>query len=321
MSITVNIAQAEKYNPGESYYNLDCKLWEHVLARADELHKAAKEARDSIRTCRELEEYAESKRSLFIKSLGGIPYDNTLPLEDKVMGFVDVPGMRIEKIIFKSRPHVYVTANLYLPHKRKNPCGAVLFQLGHAADGKAYEQYQRVARSIASAGLIVMTMDPIGQGERLSYYEPSLGQFIIGPTTQEHQYAGNQCLLAGDNIARYFVADAMRAIDYLISRPEVDPAKIGATGSSGGGTATSMMMICDNRIAAAAPGTFVTNYEEYIRTGNPQDAEQIWANSASDGINHNEILLCFAPKPVMLLTADTDFFTIEGTRDVFNNSM
>lgn len=243
-----------------------------------------------------------------------------LPLNAKVTGVIEEPGLRIEKIIFESRPKVYVTANLYMPEKRKKPCGAVLFQLGHSDIGKSDPQYQRVARAIASCGIVVMVIDPVGQGERLSYYEHSVGKPLIGATVWDHQYAGEQCVLNGNNIARYFIADAMRAVDYLETREEVDKNKIGATGSSGGGTATCYMMVCDPRIKAAAPGTYVTTRRENLYTGSAQDSEQIWFGATENGFDHQELFMCFAPRPVMLLGADSDFFPIEGAEEVINTT-
>ena len=313
----MSISGIEKNDPSRIYYNLKNKLYNHVMLRSEEAFKKAESRRALIKNENELKEYAEKMQKFFIESLGGIPYDKNLPLDARITGVIEEDDLKIEKIIFESRPKVYVTANLYIPKERKEPCGAVLFQIGHAEDGKAAAQYQRVARAICSAGLIVMIMDPVGQGERLSYYEPEISTFMVPPTIGEHQYTGEQCVLIGDSIARYFIADAMRAIDYLSSRPEVDPERIGATGSSGGGTATCHLMVCDKRIKAAAPGTFVTTRRDYFYSGNAQDSEQIWMGATEYGFDHHEVLACFAPKPLMLLTVDSDFFPIEGADEVF----
>lgn len=316
----MSITAIENYNPENWFYALRDKMWGHVAGRSEECFKKAEEARKEIKSIDDLKKYAEEKRSFFIDCLGGIPYDKGLPLNARVTGVIEEPGLRIEKIVFESRPKVYVTANLYIPEKRKNPCGAVVFQCGHTADGKCDSEYQRVVRAIASCGVIVLVYDPVGQGERLSYYEPSLGKPLVAATTWEHMYAGEQCVLTGNNIARYFIADAMRAVDYLISRPEVDSGKIGATGNSGGGTATCHLMMCDPRIQAAAPGTFVTTRRAYLYAGGAQDSEQIWFGATENGFDHHELFMCFAPKPLLLLGVDTDFFPIEGAEEVINIS-
>ena len=230
-------------------------------------------------------------------------------------GTVEGDGFRIEKIIFESRPRHYVTANLYLPLNR--PAGrtaAVLFLSGHHNTAKVVPEYQGVCQTLVRAGLIVLAQDPVGQGERLSYFEPGTQTNPVGIGTRDHDYAGAQGRFLGDTLARYMLHDAMRGIDYLISRPEVDAAKIGVTGNSGGGTQTSLVMLADPRVAAAAPATFIMNRETYQRTGQPQDAEQIWPGFTGAGFDHEDILLAMAPKPVCVLAVTSDFFPIEGTR-------
>lgn len=313
----MGIFHLESHDLGRFYYGLKDKLLLHTMQRAEVCYEKARIRRANIQTKEELEKYAEEMRKGFVDRLGGLPYDNSLPLNAKITGVIEEPGLKIEKVIFESRPKVYVTANLYIPEKRKDPCGAVLFQLGHGEEGKADSDYQHVARIIASAGLIVMVMDPVGQGERFNYYEPHIGRAMVPPCVADHDYAGGQCTLIGDNIARYFIADAMRAVDYLSSRPEVDSEKIGATGSSGGGTQTCHIMVCDPRIKAAAPGTFVTTRKSYSYAGGTQDAEQIRMGGTAAGFDHHEFAICFAPKPLLLLTTDTDFFPIEGANEVY----
>jgi hypothetical protein len=106
----------------------------------------------------------------------------------------------------------------------------------------------------------------------------------------------------------------MRGIDYLLTRPSVDAARIVVTGNSGGGTQTFLVMLADPRIAAAAPATFIPAREIYMWTGQPQDAEQNWFGYTAAGFDHQDILLAMAPKPVCVLAVTSDFFPIEGTR-------
>lgn len=117
--------------------------------------------------------------------------------------------------------------------------------------------------------------------------------------------------------------DQMRAIDYMLTRPEIDPKRIGITGNSGGGTQTVSMMVCDDRIAAAAPATFLTGMREFLYTGMSQDMEQMWPACVEYGFDHVNSLMLFAPKPVAVLALTSDFFPIEGTRksvaDYFDN--
>lgn len=112
-------------------------------------------------------------------------------------------------MIFESRPKSYVTANLYIPEGVKEPRGAVLFLCGHLKEAKCHEEYQIVCRYMVSAGLVVMAQNPVNQGERLSYYEGSIGRTTVDWGVLEHDYGGSQCWMLGDGLARYFVHDAM----------------------------------------------------------------------------------------------------------------
>jgi len=295
------------------FYDVKDELKAHVYARSRAAFDAGDAARDQIRDAAALRARQDSMRSAFVAALGGLPPSDT-PLASEVRGTIEEDGFRIERVVFQSRPGTYVTANLYVPAGIGKPTGAVLFLSGHFHDARLSDEYQVVCRHLVRAGLVVLAQDPVGQGERWSYWEPSLRTTTVAPGTAEHDHAGIQCLLCGDGIARYFVHDAMRGIDYLASRPEVDPRRIGVTGNSGGGTQTSLMMVCDPRLAAAAPGTFIMNRRTYQLMGQAQDAEQIWRGTTSLGFDHEDILLAMAPKPVLVLAVTHDFFPIEGTR-------
>jgi len=308
----MKIRDLEQYRV--TMYDVKAQLKRAIYRLSEEAFARGDRDRDAIRSGEQLEARKTLMREKLIESLGGLPPLDT-PLNAQVTGTVRCDGFRIEKIIFESRPHTYVTCNLYLPDGLSGPQGAVLFLCGHHDMAKHQPEYQSVCQYLVRAGLIVLAMDPIGQGERLSYYESSLKASTLGAGTGEHGYAGSQCLPLGDSLARYFVHDAMRAIDYLLTRPEVDPAKIGVTGNSGGGTQTSLVMVCEPRIAAAAPATFIMNRRTYMYAGGAQDSEQIWPGMSALGFDHEDILLAMAPKPVRVLAVTYDFFPIEGTRE------
>ncbi|MBN2852800.1 MAG: acetylxylan esterase [Clostridia bacterium] len=298
------------------YYNTRGQLLHYIEERAMAYFKNGDLRRDLISSIDELNQYRSAMREKFIELIGGLPECDS-PLHEKITGTIRLNGFSIEKIIFESRPENYVTCNLYLPDNLKKPTGAVLFLCGHSGDGKHYPSYQRVCQTMVKSGLIVLAMDPIGQGERSSYYDVEKEKSIIDPAVADHDYAGSQSLLLGHSIARYFIHDAMRAIDYLVRREEVDETKIGVTGSSGGGTQTCMMMICDQRIKAAVPTNFVMNRQSYLFAGGPQDAEQLWPGFTQQGFDHEDFLICMAPKPVLVNAVAYDFFPIEGTVSTF----
>lgn len=309
----MNFRQLEQITPESSFWDVRDQLKWHIYHRSERAFAAGDAVRDQIRTPEDLKSYQQRLRAFFLDSLGGLPPSDA-PLQAQTVGEVKGDGFRIEKIIFQSRPRHYVTAHLYLPDELSAPGAAVLFVCGHWSQGKQAPEYQQVCQTLALTGLIVLAQDPIGQGERFSYYEPSLGRVTVGECCPDHDQAGAQCVPLGDALARYFLHDSMRALDYLISRPEVDPLRIGITGNSGGGTQSSLMMIADTRLAAAAPATFVMNRQTYLYTGGAQDAEQIWHGFTAAGYDHEDILLGMAPKPVRVLAVTYDFFPIEGTR-------
>jgi len=314
----MNIQQLEDFSPGHWFYDVNDQLKRHIYRRSEAAFAAGDAARDALNTREEVEARQRALREFFLASLGGLPPSDT-PLEAQTVGVVEFDGFRVEKVVFQSRPRHYVTANLYLPNTSQDGATdsslpAVLYLCGHHREAKHGAEYQIVCQYLVQAGLVVLAQDPIGQGERFSYYEPALGDSTVSWGTLEHDYAGAQCLLLGDGIARYFLHDAMRGIDYLLSRREVDGSRIGVTGSSGGGTQTSMMMLGDPRIAAAAPATFIMNRETYMWSGGAQDAEQIWPGFTAAGYDHEDILLAMAPRPVRVMAVTSDFFPIEGTR-------
>jgi hypothetical protein len=287
-------------------------LKRHIYARCEAALDGGDAARDRISTKEELIKRQEYIRSRFLSSIGfdlGYP----VPVSVETAGTVNYAGYRVEKQLICPEKDVYITTNLYLPAGLTGKTGAVLFLCGHAAEGKLYPEYLKVCRYLVSAGLVVLAIDPTGQGERLNFYDRNKKEALVPPCTADHDHAGLRGLLIGRNIAYYFLRDAMCAMSYLASRPEVDPEKLGVTGNSGGGTQTSMMMMADRRVAAAAPGTFIMNAREMLRSGQAQDAEQIWNNMFSDGLDHEDILLSVAPKPLLVLAAEYDFFPKEGT--------
>jgi len=295
------------------YWDVGDQLKTHVYQRSVAAFARGDAARDGIRSRAALGRRQREVRDFFLKSLGGLP-PASKPLKARLAGIVAGDRFKIEKIIFESRPGAFVTTNLYLPSGLKGRTGAVLFLCGHFAGAKQNEEYQAVCQTLAQAGLVVLAQDPIGQGERFSYHNPKTGEQAVSCCCPEHDYAGAQCLPLGHSLARYFLHDAMRGIDYLLTRPEVDPKRIGVTGNSGGGTQTAMVMLADPRIAAAAPATFIMNRESYLWTGQAQDAEQIWPGFTAAGYDHEDILLAMCPKPVRVLAVESDFFPIEGTR-------
>jgi dienelactone hydrolase len=253
-------------------------------------------------------------KSFFLQSLGDFP--ERTPLNPQFVGSRQYPGYRIERIIFESRPGHKVTAVLYLP-AGKPPFPGVLVPCGHSANGKAAESYQRVCILLAKNGMAAFCYDPIGQGERIQMLDSSGKPAIREGSTTEHTLAGIGALLVGRQAATYRTWDGFRALDYLAGRPEIDPARLGCTGNSGGGTMTAYLMALDDRIAVAAPSCFITSLGRLFATIGPQDAEQNITGQVAAGMDHADYATLRAPKPTLLSVGTRDFFDIQGSWDTF----
>ena len=179
------------------------------------------------------------------------------PLNAKIVGTLDRPDYTIEKLIFESQPKYYCTANVYVPKRRTLPQPGILFTCGHAADGKAAVLYHEACLGMVLKGYVVLALDPMGQGERSEYFDPQTGQPLVPLTVSQHHYLLRPSWLVGRSLAGYRVWDCGRAVDYLVTRPEVDPQRIGVVGNSGGGIMALLATAADPRIkvcAAAHPG-------------------------------------------------------------------
>lgn len=265
------------------------------------------------KTPEQIAAYQKNLREQFIQAIGGLP--ERTPLNPRVTGVVARDGYKVEKVVFESLPGCFVTSLLFLPDasRHASPFPGVLVPCGHAGEAKAYEEYQTMGALLALNGMAALVFDPIDQGERSQ--DPSLLPTIWG--TSAHTMLGVGSILLGRNTARFEIWDGMRAIDYLQSRPEVDPKRIGCTGNSGGGTQTSYLMALDDRIVAAAPSCYITSFEALLSTIGPQDAEQNIFGQLAFGMDHADYLMMRSPTAILICAATQDFFDIQGTWNTF----
>ena len=256
-------------------------------------------------------EAAEGRRQrlkrAYAELLGPLPVQS--PLKPRVTGQIEKDGYRIEKILFQSQPGHHVTANLYIPTTGKPPYPGVLLACGHSDNGKAYPAYQAAAALMAKNGLIVLCYDPISQGERIQL--PDAPRY--GTTT--HTLLDLGALLVGRSTVWYELVDGMRSLDYLRTRPEVDPEKaIGLTGTSGGGTQTTFFMAADPRIGPAAPSCYLMTRLRKFETVGPSDGCQWLPGEGAAGIDHFDYCVMRADQPTVVLAARDDFFDILSSR-------
>jgi len=244
------------------------------------------------------------------------PMGDKTPLKPKITGTIVCDGYRIEKLSYQSRPNHHVTANLYLPTKSKDPFPGVLVPCGHSNIGKACEAYQAVCILLARNGFAALIVDPISQGERYQFLKSDGKPATRGGTT-DHTLLDVGAKLLGSGVVAYEAWDNIRALDYLASRPEVDPKRLGCTGNSGGGTQTTFLMALDPRIAVAAPSCYLMTREKLFTTIGAQDGCQHLPNEVALGIEHADYITMRAPKPTLILAATQDFFDIAATRTAF----
>ncbi|MEI7920962.1 MAG: acetylxylan esterase [Planctomycetota bacterium] len=291
-------------------------LYRHLQAQAVAILKNRSEARLQLKSAADVAQISSSVREKLKQSLG--PWLEKTPLNAQVTGSVQGAGLKVEKIVFQSRPGHHVTACLYLP-STPPPWPGVIVPCGHSANGKAAETYQRASILLAKSGMAALCYDPIGQGERVQALKPDQKPLFSGSTT-EHTRMANGSLLVGLQTAHYRVWDGIRALDYLESRPDIDKNRLGCTGNSGGGTLTSYLMAVDDRIYAAAASCYLTNYERLLDTIGPQDAEQNITGLIADGMDHGDFLLARLPKPTLMCVATRDFFDITGAWQTFREA-
>ncbi|MFL5330458.1 MAG: alpha/beta hydrolase family protein [Gemmataceae bacterium] len=219
-------------------------------------------------------------------------------------------------MIFESRPNFPVTANLYLPKDRKLPLPGVVGTCGHSDNGKAESAYQSFAQGLARQGYVCLIIDPICQGERLQYVDEKRRP-RRGAGVSEHLYAGNQEFLVGEFFGAWRAWDGIRALDYLLARPEVDPKQVGVTGNSGDGTMTTWLCGVEQRWTMAAPSCFVTTFRRNMENELPGDTEQCPPRALALGLDHSDFIAALAPKPVALLGQEKDFFDGRGLEESY----
>ena len=269
---------------------------------------AADEAWSACTTKAALESRQREIRSKLLESIGGIPEGGDL--RPVVTGRCQRDGYSVEKVVFEAEKGHHVTAHMFLPDPAKFPGRrpGILVTCGHSTNGKASMGYQRGSLQAAKRGMAVLIFDPVDQGER----RQSRGDAARW-TCAAHNEIGRRAELLGWSAARFRIRDGIRALDYLASRPEVDPSRLGVMGHSGGGTMSSWIMCLDDRIKCAAPSGFLSTMRGVCEDIGPQDAEQFVFGEIAFGFNHLGHIMLRAPSPVLLCSSHGDFFSILGT--------
>jgi len=259
------------------------------------------------------------KRQQFVKDklkeiIG--PFPKKEALNPEITGIIQKEGYRIEKVIYESVPGFYETGCLYIPDNLKGKAPAILNVFGHDQASFREEYYQVIITNLVKKGMIVFAIDPLGQGEHVQYYDPEIKFSAIGYSVIEHEYMGNVSFLSGVSPAKYFIWDGIRAIDYLLTRKEVDPERLGATGFSGGGTVSAYLGAFDERLKVVVPCSWPLTFQTQLETKGIQDAENTLIHSLTNGITFEDLIEVRSPKPtLMAFTTRDENMAFQGARD------
>ena len=233
-------------------------------------------------------------RANLLAAWGGFPAQ-PCPLEPKLLGTLNRDGYRVEKLIFQTRPGVWMTANAYVPD-RKGKLPAILMVHGHWAGAKQDPVVQSRCIGAARLGFFVLCVDAFGAGER-------------GVGTALGEYHGDMTaatlLPVGRPLSGLQVYENMRAVDYLGTRPEVDADRIGITGASGGGNQTMYAGAMDDRLKCVVPVCSVGNYQAYL------GAACCMCEVVPGALTFTEewgLLAMVAPRGLMVVSATKDAF-------------
>ena len=296
---TLNEALERKLGPNAQ----DISSYVTVFNELEKLDAAADRAWLKLEDRASYDRYRKALHAKMIAAMGGLP--ERTPLKPQIFKTHKRDGYRIEQLAFVSMPGIFVTANLFIPDdpKFKAPYPAVVMSCGHAEDGKDCDTYLRACVLAVKAGFVALMYDPYEQGERRVHPRGS---------TMDHNQIGLRAALLGGSMAQLRVWDGMRAVDYAMSRSEVDPGRVGFMGQSGGGTMTALMTAVDYRLKATAPSCYLTTLTSLCEHMGPQDAEQNIFGQLAFGLNHTGYVLI--PDTKVAVTAKySDMFTYYGT--------
>ncbi|MCC3154830.1 acetylxylan esterase [Hymenobacter sp. BT770] len=264
--------------------------------RAAELDRAAQSAAGAAA-------YRDSVRARFRRVLGPLPART--PLRAQVIGKLTRDQYRIEKIIYESTPHHHVTANLYVPSGKGKKPGVLLF-CGHEQESKATVSYQKTAILFAQHGFVVLVIDPISQGERMQLTDAAGKPLARGGTT-EHTLLNADAALVGETVPAEQFWDNERGLDYLLTRAEVDTARLGCLGNSGGATQTAYFMALEKRMKVAALCSYVASGERNLELTGPADGCVQLPGAGRVRLDLADWPIMFAPKPLLVLAGRYDF--------------
>lgn len=274
----------------------------YLAKRLNALAARWDDVRNSIKSVQQAEARNDYVRKSTQQMIGAFPART--PLNAVVTKVLERDGYRIENVMYESRPNFWVTSILYVPTIAKGPFPGIFSPNGHYEDAGREPSYQEAHLDLVKSGFVVLSPDPIGQGERRQFWD-STSKKWSGSTIDEHSIFGQLLWLVGESLAQYKIWDGIRGIDYLQSRSEVDSSRIGCTGHSGGGRESLWVSLLDSRVKCTAC-IEPTGYHLWPVTAPPGaylypgDAEHDWFPAASLGIDSCDLFQAIAPRPLLI---------------------
>jgi dienelactone hydrolase len=304
-----SIALAEEEPPKTDAVRGDRMIAEYFRLETAKLSDACLA---DIQTLDDWKKRREEYRRQLLEMLGLDPLPSRSPLNTTVTGKVEHDEFTVENLHFQSRPGLYVTGNLFLPRKVEGRLPAILYVCGHAGvkkDGISYGNkafYQRHGEWFARNGYVCLVIDSLQLGE------------IEGIHHGTYRYGMWWWLNRGYTPAGVEAWNCVRALDYLQSRPEVDPERLGVTGRSGGGAYSWWIAAIDDRIKAAVPVAGITDLQNHVVDGCVEGHCDCMFCVNTYRWDYPIVAALVAPRPLLIGNTDSDsIFPLDGVIRTF----
>ena len=257
---------------------------------------------EALKSKKQMQAYIADARQRLQAIVGELPERGDL--KARVVGREEAEDFSVEKIVFQSAPGRYVTAHLYLPRPINGRVPACIEMCGHGVNGKGSGSL--LAELMVANGIAAMVVDPLSQGERLQLIDAE-GKPLTRGVTTEHTLVNPAFNLLGSSLAAQEYFDNSRAIDYLLTRSDIDGAHIGAYGFSGGGTQAAYLLALDERVQCGCVGLFFSSRERTLELVGPSDGCQQIPYEGRQRIEIADMAMMMAPRPFIVLDGKYDF--------------
>ena len=273
----------------------------------NEARTLAEKCLAEVHTRQDWEDRRARFRQELFEMLGLDPLPPKTDLKATVTGTLDQPEFTVEKLHFQSRPGLYVTADLYVPKKFKEPLPAILYGCGHSSvktNGISYGNkvdYQRHGIWFARHGYVCLMLDTVQLGEIEGVHHGTYREGMWWWNSRGYTAAGAEAW------------NCIRALDYLETRPEVDKSRLGVTGRSGGGAYSWWIAALDDRIQVACPVAGITDLQNHIVDGTVEGHCDCMFCVNTYRWDYPQIAALVAPRPLLICNSDKDsIFPLDG---------